>query len=118
MQMRLSYAPCRGELARLLVPQPRIPSLELCKFLSKSKLKLAKSSAEGTQEDVPSQLTLGSGHVLCRNELPTPPTSETGAHAHRSTSRLTFKWQQSMDLLNLIITKISAIMPFSYKGNN
>ena len=65
MQMRLSYAPWRGEEdPHLLVPQPRIPSLELSKFLSKSKLKLAKSCAEGTQEDVPSQLALGSGHVL------------------------------------------------------
>lgn len=53
MQIRLSYAPCRGELARLLVPQPRIPSLELCKFLSKSKIKLAKEPRKMSHPSLP-----------------------------------------------------------------
>lgn len=98
--------PCNWDSAEPSLPglYPRIPSLDLSKFISKSKLKLAEWGAGGTQEGVSAQCALGLGHTFCpgaqgplpwswwHDEPTASPVSELGAHAHRYTSRLTSKW--------------------------
>lgn len=104
----------------LSVPQPKISSPDLSKFISDQNSNW-QSEMQGEPRELSQPACLGfPSHLLTWTPGPSasgtsdlmsrqPHLHRAWYSAHRPTSRLASQWQQSMSLLHLIITKESAI---------